>query len=1012
MKMVLRTTIAIICAIGLLPALGVAQTAASGNIEGVVTDATGGVLPGAIVVVRNLDTNVSRKVVTDEDGRYRAAALQPGRYEVTATTTGFTATPLTDITVLVGQTHPVDVRMRPEGIAETVTVTSETTVVDTARTDVSNVVGETAIANLPVTGRRWENFVLLSPGVTNDGNFGLVSYRGISGLYNNNTIDGVDNNQAFFSEARGRTRASYTVSQAAIREFQVGVSNFSAEFGRAAGGTVNAVTKSGTNQPRGEGFYYLRDDAFQSREPFATGKPEERRQQFGFSAGGPIAEDRVFYFTNFDQQLRDFPGFVRASNEASFYGGSCTAPGCAATVNYFRSLEGFFDRQGNNRILLGKVDASLGRHNLSVQYNMHRWDSDNGIQTQPILSGTSNSANGTDIVKTDFAVVSVNSVLGQRWLNEFRTQIGRDFEAQEPNSPGPATTVTNGIAFGMPNFLPRPKYPDERRYQFIDNVTFYAGNHSIKGGFDINYVREDIINLFQGGGVYSYSNLQGIASDCPADATGCVRLIDANTGRHYNNFTQQFDLRGGGLRGDAFFTTTDYNFFIQDNWKVGSQVTLNLGLRYEYQQLPQPGKAEVRGVPLNGNPAYPQTMSFNQDKNNWGPRIGVIYDIGAQHTTVVRGGYGLYFGRTSNSFLFSALTNNAVTFATYTFNPTSAGAPTYPDVLAAPPTTAGARPNIQYLSPDLERPGIHMGDVGVERQIARDMTLAASYLFSRGTKLPTFIDRNLPGSSAEAVYVLGGQQLGTTPFYRGNRPDANIGSAIEVVSDVASTYHGLVLQANKRFSRGLLFNVNYTLSKATDEGQNSTTFISNFMTVFDPNNIAAEKGTSNFDRRHRFVASFHYAPGYLFGFQLGGVFTGESGLPLDATIASGGITGTGAVLTTASNGAGGSFRAPFETRNAYRQSGRKTFDLRVSREFPLGGRARLLALAEAFNVFNFTNYTGFSNIKYRVASSSLDAATSRVTINLTEDPSFGRPSAASNTLFGPRDMQIGLKLLW
>jgi hypothetical protein len=625
MKKVLRTMIAIICAIGLLPALAVAQTAASGNIEGVVTDATGGVLPGAIVVVRNLDTNVSRKVMTDEDGRYRAAALQPGRYEVTATTTGFTAPPLTGITVLVGQTQPVDVRMRPEGIAETVTVTSETTVVDTARTDVSNVVGETAIANLPVTGRRWENFVLLSPGVTNDGNFGLVSYRGISGLYNNNTIDGVDNNQAFFSEARGRTRASYTVSQAAIREFQVGVSNFSAEFGRAAGGTVNAVTKSGTNQPRGEGFYYLRDDAFQSREPFATGKPEERRQQFGFSAGGPITEDRVFYFTNFDQQLRDFPGFVRASNEASFYGGSCTAPGCAATVNYFRSLEGFFDRQGNNRILLGKVDASLGRHNLSVQYNMHRWDSDNGIQTQPILSGTSNSANGTDIVKTDFAVVSVNSVLGQRWLNEFRTQIGRDFEAQEPNSPGPSTTVTNGIAFGMPNFLPRPKYPDERRYQFIDNATFYAGNHSIKGGFDINYVREDIINLFQGGGVYSYSNMQGIASDCPPAATGCVRLIDANTGRHYNNFTQQFDLRGGGLRGDAFFTTTDYNFFIQDNWRVGSQVTLNLGLRYEYQQLPQPGKAEVRGVPLNGNPAYPQTMSFNQDRNNWGPRIGVFY---------------------------------------------------------------------------------------------------------------------------------------------------------------------------------------------------------------------------------------------------------------------------------------------------------------------------------------------------------------------------------------------------
>ena len=267
-----------------------------------------------------------------------------------------------------------------------------------------------------------------------------------------------------------------------------------------------------------------------------------------------------------------------------------------------------------------------------------------------------------------------------------------------------------------------------------------------------------------------------------------------------------------------------------------------------------------------------------------------------------------------------------------------------------------------------------MADLGLERQLGRDISISASYLFSRGRKLPTFIDRNLPGPTAEAVYVLNGQEVGTTPFYRGTRPDTRIGSAIEVVGDVESTYHGFVLQANKRFTRGLLFNANYTVSKATDTGQNSTTFISNFMTVFDPNNLEGEKGTSNFDRRHRFVGSFHYAPEYLFGFQVGGIFTRESGLPLDATIASGGITGTGAALTTASNGAGGLFRAPFEERNAFRQPRRQTFDLRVSREFQLGGRARLQALIEAFNVFNTINYTGFANIKYRVASSVFDAA--------------------------------------
>src|SRR5207237_5857023 len=214
------------------------------------------------------------------------------RYEVLATLTGFQIKPVTDIEVPVGQTVPVDLKMHPAGVSEEVLVVAESPIIDTRRTDVSNVIGEQAIENLPINGRRWDNFVLLSPGVTNDGNFGLVSYRGISGLYNNNMVDGVDNNQAFFSEARGRTRIAYSISEVAIKEFQAGVSNMSAEFGRSAGGTVNAVTKSGTNSVTGEGFYFLRDKAFMARNPKIVlpdpdAKPDERRQQFGGAIGGP-----------------------------------------------------------------------------------------------------------------------------------------------------------------------------------------------------------------------------------------------------------------------------------------------------------------------------------------------------------------------------------------------------------------------------------------------------------------------------------------------------------------------------------------------------------------------------------------------------------------------------------------------------------------------------------------------------------------------------------------------------
>jgi hypothetical protein len=980
-----------------------------------VTDATGAVLPGVTVVVKNTATNVAREVVTDNDGRYHAPALQPGTYQVNATLAGFQPLPLGTVDVLVGQTYQVDVKMRPAGVTEQVTVTGESPLIDTARTDVSNVVGERAIENLPINGRRWENFVLLSPGVTNDGTFGLVSYRGISGLYNNNTIDGVDNNQAFFSEARGRTRASYSVSQAAIREFAVGVSNFSAEFGRAAGGTVNAVTKSGTNQLRGEGFYFLRHHSMMAKEPFAPFKPDEKRQQFGVSTGGPIARDHTFFFGNFDQQLRNFPGYTRPFL-STFFDSACAVPGCAATIEYLKSLNTFWPREGNNRIFLGKVDHVLSAgNNLTFQYNMHRWDSPSGQETRQVVT-VAYDAIGKDIVKTDSAVATLNSVLSHRWLNEARFQYGRDFEAQIPNGVPPSTTVTNGIEFGMPNFLPRPKYPDERRVQVIDNVTWYAGQHNIKTGVDINYVHEGLINLFQGGGVYAYtgSSLQNLASDCPARATGCVPVITGATsdGRHYSTFTQAFDLRGNGLRGDAEFATTDFNWFAQDNWKPMNNLTLNLGLRYEYQRLPQPGKASVNGVTFTGNPAYPATTKFNQDKNNWGPRAGFTYDFGGQHATILRGGYGLYYGRSSNSILFTALTQNAVTFASYVFTPTSPGAPQYPNVFDAAPTGSGTRPTIQYLSPGLQRPEIYSGELTLERALTADTTVSASYLYSRGKHLPTFTDTNLPAPSAQVTYVVGGANKGPFPFYSGTRPDPNIGSAIEVIDSVESWYHAFVLQTNRRFSKGLLFNANYTLSKSEDTGQNSTTFIPTFAAVYDPQNLGFEKGTSATDRRHRFVMSVHYAPEYLWGLQLGGIGTFESGLPTTATISGSIAAATGAISTSTTNGSGASNRSPFDPRNGFRQPGRKTIDLRVSKAFNAGGRRQLIALWEAFNVFNTVNYTSFTSTKYTVASSSLDAATKMVTVNLNEGSSFLVPSAASSTLFGPRDMQIGLRFLW
>jgi hypothetical protein len=361
--------------------------------------------------------------------------------------------------------------------------------------------------------------------------------------------------------------------------------------------------------------------------------------------------------------------------------------------------------------------------------------------------------------------------------------------------------------------------------------------------------------------------------------------------------------------------------------------------------------------------------------------------------------------------LFTALTNNAVTTATYVFTPSTAGAPRYPETLSGPPAGT-VRPSISQLSPDLEQPEIWMGDLKIERSLGRHVTVSASYLFSKGKKLPVFIDVNLPEPNSQVTYRLDGQDLGTFPAFRGARPDLTVARNIEVQGIAETQYHALVLQARKRFSGGLLLDANYTLSKSTDSGQNSTTFISGFSNVVNPFNPSLEEGTSNFDRRHRFVASFHYAPAFLRGFQVGGVGTVESGLPVTGTISGSLASGVGAVDSSTTNGSGASNRVPFEERNSFRQEGRKTIDLRVSKTFKLGGRRQIVALWEAFNVLNSTNFTGYSAIRYRVGSSSYDAASNLVTVNLTQDAGFLTPNAASNTIFGARDMQLGLKFLF
>jgi hypothetical protein len=993
------------------------QGQGTGSIEGVVADSSGGVMPGIEVSIRNLGTNGTRTAITDDRGHFIADLLTPGDYEVSASQVGF-ATAKVAVRLVVGTVARADLKLQVAGQQQTVLVSGESLPIEPGRTEISNTVGERAVENLPINGRRWENFVLLTPGVTNDGDFGLVSYRGISGLYNNNSIDGADNNQAFFSEARGRTRISYTISQAAVMEFQVGLSNYSAEFGRAAGGTVNAVTKSGTNEVHGEGFYFLRDQSFLANDARAKSlgqaRPPERRQQFGGSFGGPLKKDKLFFFGNYDQQKRNFPGFVFPN--VAFNSVSCTAPGCASTLAFLNTLTGEFPRTGSNYVFLTKVDWLISEKNtLTGSYNFQKWNSPNGIQTQTIIT-VSPSANGSDGVRTDMLNLKLTSVLTSKTVNEARFQYGRDFEFQFPNSPGPSVSFTNGVSYGMPNFLPRAAYPNEKRFQWTDNLSFMKGNHSFKVGVDINYVRENQINLFNGGGVYSYTGLNALAQDCPAQASGCVpQSTGATTGKHYSSFQQAFDLTGQG--GKLFFPTTDTAVYFQDNYRVLPTLTLYLGLRYEYTKLPEP---------LNGgNTAFPLTTSFNSDTNNFGPRFGFSWDIGGDHKTVLRGGYGLYYGRTSNSAVANALLNNGLVNAGFFMTPSSAGSPVFPNVLSASPAAGASSATINFFSPDYVRPLIHSADLVLERELWNGFTVSASYLMSRGQHLPLFRDANLPTPTGTVTYVLpDSSTAGVFPLYLGPRPNTSIGAEIMSESVLNSYYNGFVLVLTQRFRHGVQVTSNLTISKALDNGQTSTTFFASFGGAYDPLNQALEKGLSTFDTRKRSVTNFILSPSvdkYISSragravfndWQLSGILTFQDGRPQTATISGSLASAIGATNSSSTNGTGGSFRVPWLAPGSFTGTGIETVDLRLIRNFRITEGKKIQFLIEAFNLLNNVNFTSFQTTEYRVASSTKSGSNATVTLAAFSTTPFLLPINTSNTLYTARQMQLGLKFIF
>ncbi|MBX7219781.1 MAG: carboxypeptidase regulatory-like domain-containing protein [Blastocatellia bacterium] len=994
---------AVLLCIGLAASFGLAQSRSTGGaIIGEVKDPSGAVLAGAKVTAKSTQTGLVREVSTNEDGSYRIPALDVGTYDVTVAVDGFAPQTLRT-ELLVGQTANLVFSLTVGGASgEIVQVTTDSApIVETARTHQASNISDRQIRELPVNGRNFLEFVRLTPGVNTDPRTGDISFGGLRGTLNSLLIDGSDNNNTFFGQSIGRTgsgRAPYQFSQSSVREFQVNTNGYAAEFGRAGGAVINVVTKSGTNDFHGDAFLYFRDRSLNAKDAFVRAarrpNPKFRVYQFGATIGGPIVKDKAFFFFNYDGQRRTDPNVV-------IFGAA--VPGDAASQAVARQLAPFlapYDTKFNQDVYIGKVDWQINpSHRYSVRYNRQNFTGTN-LENAGATSAAEHS--GNSLVTTDTVTNSLTSLIRPNLINEFRYLFSRDKEPGSANSTNPEAQILQGgltiITIGRNNFSPRET--TEKRNQFIDTLTYLRGNHSYKFGIDVNINR--IFNFFPGlfTGTYTFTSLADFADGKPS-----------------GGYRQAF--AGSGTNGPVSRpNSTEIAWFVQDDWSVRQNLKLYLGVRYDVQLIEEPpvfnpdSQLAALGV---------VTDRLKQDKNNFAPRLGFAWQPFSNSKTVVRGGYGIFYGRTPSIVTGTAHTQNGLSVRQLAF--TGANVPTYPQNFVTPPTTGvPATPALYYFDKDFVQPVIHQASFGVERELAKDLSLNVSYLMVRGLRqtqsrdinfsqvVPTRVDVR----SSTAVDASGnplGTLTGTLLLPRfGARPATRFDRLTGFFSTGDSIYHGLTVQLNKRFSHNFQGLISYTWSHVIDNKPDATSVVVGggddakvVQNTLDP---GTDRGDGETDVRHRFVANYVWDLNYakniqnkvvkflLEGYSISGILTATSGRPYSAQVG-GDLNGDRNSRTD---------RSPFIGRNTFRTDKFVQYDMRLSRTITFNERYRLQLFAEGFNMFNRFNVAGINSNQFLFS-------TIKGVPTIAPNPAFGAAvSGVGNNI--PRQFQLAAKFIF
>jgi hypothetical protein len=1087
-----------------------AQSTTQGGVAGTVEDATGAAIPGAQVVIHNDGTNAVQTVMSDGSGYFKAPLLEPGSYTVTIKASSF-STEVEKVVVQVSQLTTIEPHLKTGAADEVVEVTAQVPVMNFDSPDFTSSLNQRAIEAVPINNRRWSALAMTTPGVVADSSgFGLVSIRGISTLLNNVEIDGADDNDAYYSEERGRTREAYSTSENAVREFAVNTGVYSAEYGRAAGGVINSVTKGGTNDFHGTLYFYDREsnwNAFQAHtletvanytpgNPIPTSftqihyKPEDVRKIYGFTVGGPIIKDKLFFMDTYDQHSRIFPAIGSPGTPATFFAqpNATTAGVCNLTTGYlsgdtvaldqqactlaareklasyaagaaaystglasFLPDLGFTPRAGYQEINTPKLDWQVNaKEHVSVLFHRLRWDSPGGVQTAGVV-GYGVDTQGTDFVKLDYGVTKLTSLITSNISNEVIYQFGRELldEGQQPfsaytlanlkatngNIPEVRVDGSTGMYIGSPYYSYRPAQPNETKWQAEDTLYWNRGNHSFKFGIDLLH-NADAINALNttspntngvaANGAYTYSNIGNYLADLASKGgPGTCNSTGAAAGSATLNAVGTYQCYSSGGYAQAYgsptfgITTMDYGFFGQDNWKLSPKLTLELGVRYDFASIPA-APASV------ANAAVPQIANNPSDKNNIGPRIGFSYDPHGTGQTVIRGGYGLYYGRTPNGVLLNVRLQTGSPNGQYTtlYSPTSGStvSPTLPNNLPATgngPTT----PGIYYFSPNFQEPSVHEFDMLVQQQIGKGTVLAVSYLGALGRNEGNFINTNLDPTTTQTTNITFVDTTGLSKIPNGTVVpvktytkyiNTNYQGISEAISNINSNYQAFVAEVQNRSLKSVQFDLNYTWSHALDYNQGAFTGTSTNNWLDPYASARSNYGNSNYNVPNRLVGyvlyklpnavkSSNWASYLANDWSLDDSFQGQSGLPYSYAVNTGN-TSTNSI-SSGWNGTGVSSYIPLIGRNTLKYPRHIVDDVKVEKDITFAERYKLQLLLNVFNIANHQNIDGINTTAWNLA------ATGPTTGTATYQSAFNSVTSSNNSgfLYTPRELEIAAK---